>query len=133
MSINWRAVGIGFLVTVVIGLVGGFTVPFTDLTVPALSWGLIGLLGGFVSGYLAGGTILNGAANGILGTTIGALAVLVVLLLAGTLLLGALGLAMALVPLLLLGLYAIPGAIGGAIGALLKNSAARDVGQPTGR
>lgn len=133
MPINWRAVGIGFVVTVIIGLLGGFTIPFTSVTLPALSWAVIGLIGGFVSGYLAGGGLMNGAAHGILGTTIGALVILVILLVTGTLLFGLVGLSVFLVPLLLLGLYAIPGAIGGAIGALLKATVAREMQQPIGR
>lgn len=77
MVVNWRAVGIGFVVTLVIGLVGGFAVPYTDITIPALSWGVVGLVGGAVAGYVAGGGVLNGSVNGILATTIGALVVLV--------------------------------------------------------
>jgi uncharacterized membrane protein len=123
MTINWRAVGIGFVVTLVIGLIGGFAVPYTDVTIPALSWGVVGLVGGAVAGYLVGGGIWNGAVNGILATTIGALVVLVVLGVVGTLLLGLVGLS----------LYAIPGAVGGAVGALLKGATAPEAGQPIGR
>jgi hypothetical protein len=133
MTINWRAVGIGFVVTLVIGLIGGFAVPYTDVTIPALSWGVVGLVGGAVAGYLVGGGIWNGAVNGILATTIGALVVLVVLGVVGTLLLGLVGLSLFLIPLLLLGLYAIPGAVGGAVGALLKGATAPEAGQPIGR
>ena len=132
-EINWRAVGIGFVITVIIGLLSGYTIPMTDITLPIVGWGLTGLIGGLASGYIAGNGATNGVVNGILGTTIGALVVLLVLLVAGTLFLGLVGLAMFLVPLLLLGLYAIPGAIGGAIGALLKGSESVEAGQPAGR
>jgi hypothetical protein len=133
MNIDWRAVGIAFVATVLVGLVSGFTVPFTDFTLPVLSWGVVGLIGGFVAGYLSGGTLPSGAVHGALGTTIGALVVLLVFLVTGTVLLGLVGLSLVLVPLLLLGLYAIPGALGGALGSLVKRSTAREMGQPTGR
>ena len=132
-EINWRAVGIGFVVTLVIGLIGGFTVSMTDLTMPIIGWGLTGLVGGAAAGYVAGHGVDNGIVNGILGTTIGAIVVLGALLIAGTLLFGLVGLSVFLVPILLLGLYAIPGAVGGAIGAMLKGTESAEAGQPAGR
>ncbi len=132
-EINWRAVGIGFVVTLVIGLIGGFTVSMTDLTIPIIGWGLTGLVGGAAAGYVAGHGVDNGIVNGILGTTIGAIVVLGALLIAGTLLFGLVGLSVFLVPILLLGLYAIPGAVGGAIGAMLKGTESAEAGQPAGR
>ncbi len=55
---NWRAVGIGFLVMVVVGLVG--------LAVPGIGQLFAGLVGGFVAGYIAGGGLLSGAWHGLL-------------------------------------------------------------------
>jgi hypothetical protein len=133
MDINWRAVGIGFAITIIIGLLSGFTIPTTDFTLPSLSWAITGLIGGASAGYIVGNGLTRGAVHGILGTTIGALVVIVILGVLGTLLLGLVGLSLFLVPLLLLGLYAIPGAIGGAIGALLKGTTTPEVRQPAGR
>ncbi|WP_313691126.1 DUF5518 domain-containing protein [Halorarum halobium] len=137
MTINWRAVGIGFVVTLLAGVVAGFTVPVADLSLSGASWVVAGILGGAAAGYVADAGRRTGAAHGALATTIGALAVLVVLGAAGSFLAAAIGLELLLVSLLLLGLYAIPGAIGGWVGAMAKRSAEEpsemDAGRPAGR
>lgn len=133
MAINWTAVAVGFVITLVIGVVAGVGIPMMELTLPAMGWVVTGLVGGAAAGYLAGGDATNGAAHGILGTTIGSIVVVGILAIAGTLVLGLVGLSVFLVPLLMLGLYAIPGAVGGAVGAVFKGTRTAEVGQPAGR
>ncbi|WIV68225.1 DUF5518 domain-containing protein [Natrialbaceae archaeon AArc-T1-2] len=60
---NWRAVMIGFVVAVVIGIVG--------IALPGLGQLTAGLLGGFVAGYLAGGGLLSGFWHGLLAGALG--------------------------------------------------------------
>jgi len=55
---NWRAVGTGFLVMVLVSLVG--------FVVPVLGHLVAGLAGGFVAGYLADDGLLGGAWHGLL-------------------------------------------------------------------
>ena len=132
-TIDVRAVLAGFVTTVAIGVLGGLALPLTDFTVPTLSWVGTGLVGGFVAGYLAGGGVGQGALNGIVGTTLAALLVGVVLAVVGTVLFGLVGLATVLLGALFLGLHAIPGAIGGGLGGLVKNRSVRPASRPTGR
>lgn len=132
-EVNWRAVAVGFVVTLIIGLISGYTIPFTDMVIPVIGWGLTGFVGGAAAGYMAGHGISNGAVNGILGTTIGAILVLGFFSILGTVLFGVVGLSAFLGSFLVLGLYAIPGAVGGAVGALLKGSEPTETGRPAGR
>ncbi|WP_129115956.1 DUF5518 domain-containing protein [Halegenticoccus tardaugens] len=121
MTINWKAVVYGFIVALAIGLLSGATLPGTDMTLPIIGWGLAGILAGFVAGYVAGGPMSDGAIHGGLATIVGALVILLAVTFTGVLFAG-------LVPavgiftlgLLLLVVYAIPGAIGGAIGSWEK-------------
>jgi hypothetical protein len=133
VDINWRAVAAGFVVTLIVGFLSGATVPETDITLPVIGWGLTGLLGGLTAGYMAGHGYGNGAINGAVATTIGAIIVLAVLALFGTLLLGAFGLGLALFGVVFLVLYAVPGAVGGALGAMLKGREPARVGRPARR
>lgn len=74
--VNWKALGIGFIVTLILAFIGLF-IPF--ITLP-----LAPLFGGIVVGYLAGGSYRNGIINGGLSTGIaGFIYSLVVLLLLG--------------------------------------------------
>ncbi|WP_224267888.1 DUF5518 domain-containing protein [Haloprofundus salinisoli] len=132
-QLNWLAIVIGFVVTLLIGLLSGNAIPLTDLTLPVIGWGLTGVVGGLAAGYVAGHGMGNGAVNGLVATTIGAILVYAVLTILGTVLFGFAGLSFALVALLFLGLYAIPGAVGGAVGAMLNRSSPADRAQPTGR
>ncbi|KTG09543.1 hypothetical protein AUR64_13600 [Haloprofundus marisrubri] len=132
-ELNWRAIGLGFVVTLVLGLLSGNSIPLTDLTLPVIGWGLTGIVGGLAAGYVAGRGMGNGAVNGIVATTIGAILVYAVLAVFGTVLFGFVGFTVALVGLLYLGLYAIPGAVGGAVGAMLNRSSPADRTQPAGR
>lgn len=131
MEMNMRAVAYGFVVSLLIGLVGGAVIPGTDMTIPALGWGLAGIVAGLVAGYVAGGTIPNGAIHGGLATVIGAFVLLVAVSFVGVLfggLVPAVGLLT--VGVTLLAIYAIPGAIGGAVGSWGKGRRAKPTGRP---
>jgi hypothetical protein len=120
MEINWRAVGYGFLATVIIGLLSGFTIPFTNVTLPVVGYGLAGLIGGFVAGYMATTSIGSGMVHGGIATVIGGFVVLVILSLLAVFVSPVTGLGLLAAGLLVLFLNAIPGAVGGAIGSFVK-------------
>ncbi|WP_049934581.1 DUF5518 domain-containing protein [Halalkalicoccus jeotgali] len=131
MAIDMKAVVYGFIVSLLIGLIGGAVVPGTGMTVPVMGWGLAGIVAGLVAGYVAGGTVGNGAVHGGLATVIGALVLLVAVAFVETLfggLVPAFGLLTVGVTLLVI--YAIPGAIGGAIGSWSKNRRATRQARP---
>lgn len=67
---DWYAVGVGFAVTLVLGIVG--------LAIPGLGQLTPGLVGGFVAGYMVGGTG-RGAWHGLLAGSIGGILVALVL------------------------------------------------------
>ncbi len=118
MDVNTKAVLYGFVVSLLIGLVGGAVLPGTETAIPVLGWGAAGIVAGLVARYVAGGSVGNGAIHGGLATVIGALVLLVAVSFAGALfggLIPAFGLFS--VGVALLAVYAIPGAIGGAIGS----------------
>ncbi len=111
---NWRAVVVGFLVTVFAGLVG--------LVVPGIGQLFAGLLGGFVAGYMAGGGLVSGAWHGLLaGGFAGFLLALVIGL--GSLALGPIGAVVgggvAVLVLALTFLLALDSALAGLVGGLL--------------
>jgi hypothetical protein len=115
---DWRAVGIGFLVHVLLGLIG--------FALPGIGHLAAGLIGGFVAGYLAGGGLGRGFWHGLLAGSIGGIAVGILLAIA----VGVFGLALGPIgPLLGAGvlvvvvlidlLLGLESAIAGAIGAAL--------------
>jgi hypothetical protein len=127
--INWKAIGLGFIVTLVVALIG--------LYVPFLSLPIAPLIGGIVAGYLVGGSYRNGIINGGLSAGIGGFiyALATVLLLGGTISASAatMGInvtsetltAIAVVgAILAFILYFILGLIGGIIGVFLKERGA---------
>jgi len=129
MDINWRAVFVGFLVAVTLGLIVSWLVPPTETS--ALLHALPGLIGGGVAGYMVSGAG-RGAIHGGLATIVGGLLTLVVLAVAGVLFAGILLTAGAFVVglLVLLG-QAIPGAIAGAVGGWAsQRGEARETGAP---
>lgn len=121
MEMNWRAITYGFLATLVVGLVSGTGLPFTDATLPTVGAGLTGVIGGIVAGYAARRGAVDGALYGAVATTLGAIVVGLVLVALGTLAAGFLG----LLGLVALAAYvvvaAVPGAIGGVVGGLLAD------------
>jgi len=122
MNINWKAVLAGFVATLAFGLISGLLYAGSE-TVGVLGyWGVIGIFGGLVAGYLVGGPLGSGAIHGGLATVLGSIFVLVIatfttVLFGGVVLsLGVLGFG-----ILMLAFHAIPGALGGALGSWLKN------------
>ncbi len=79
---NWRAVGIGFLVEIVVGVFA--------FALPGIGHAAAGLLGGFVAGWIAGGGIGSGAWHGLLAGSIGGI-VIAILVAIGATLLGTIG------------------------------------------
>jgi hypothetical protein len=131
MEINWTAVATGFVMTLALGFISGLIYVGSEASVVFLYWGGIGLLGGLTAGYIAGGTASSGAVHGGVATVLGSLVVLAItafttLLFAG--LVASFG--VLIVGLLLLAFYAIPGALGGAIGSWAKHR--RAAPEPTG-
>lgn len=97
--VNWRSVGVGTAVTLILAFIGLF-VPFLSILAP--------IIGGFVAAYMAGGDYGDGAANGGVAGGIGLL-IFVGLFLA---LFGAIGGA-------LIGDVGLGAAAGGIVGAVI--------------
>jgi hypothetical protein len=120
---NWRAVGIGFVVLLVIGI-------FSPL-IPVIGQIGAGLIGGFVAGYLAGGDLRRGAWHGLLAGSITGVVLTAIIAVVGSLIvagpgmnpfggfLGGTGLFAIGVALTLL--FALDSAIGGAVGSFVSD------------
>lgn len=116
---NWRAVLIGFVVEIVLGVVG--------LLLPGIGQLAAGLIGGFVAGYIAKAGLGGGAWHGLLAGSIGGIILAIFLTIAvtiiGTIGLGPFGPLLGsftfLAAIMVAILFAIDSAIGGAIGGLL--------------
>jgi len=118
MELNWKAVVIGFIATIALGIIGGLIVAGTETVALTTSWGLIGIGGGLVAGYIAGGTVSTGAIHGGIATVLGSLLTLAIVTFTTLLFAGVVPTFGVLVGgLLLLAFYAIPGALGGAVGS----------------
>lgn len=130
MELNWRAIGIAFVTTVFLGLLSGVGIPFTEMALPALSQGLIGLIAGVGAGYIVGGKLTNGAVHGAIGTSVGAILFASLLAVTGIVTLGLLGLGVAGFVVVALLAVMIPGAIGGAVGSFLKERNTREQRAP---
>ncbi|UTF52689.1 DUF5518 domain-containing protein [Natronosalvus rutilus] len=118
MKLNWTAIATGFVVTFLVAVISGLLVAGSELTTLAMSWTVIGIVGGLAAGYVAGGTMTSGVVHGGIATVVGSLVTLVIavfttLLFAG--LVPAFGVSVG--GLLLIAFYAVPGAIGGAAGS----------------
>lgn len=106
---NWRAVGIGFVVELVLSV---FFV-------------IAGIIGGFVAGYIAGGGLGNGFWHGLLAGAIGGVIVAIIVGLFGSAVLGVMtggfgilaGLGVTVIAVVLFFVISIPSAIGGLVGA----------------
>ena len=130
MNINWTAVVTGFVMTLALGFISGLVYVGSEASGVLLYWGGIGLFGGLTAGYIAGGTASSGAVHGGMATVFGSLVVLAIMAFT-TLLFGGLVASFSVLTLglLLLALYAVPGALGGAIGSWAKNR--RTAPEPT--
>ncbi|WP_256393576.1 DUF5518 domain-containing protein [Natronoarchaeum rubrum] len=117
---NWRAAVVGFLVITVLGAVG--------IVVPGLGQLTAGLVGGFVAGYMAGGSLSSGAWHGLVAGSLGGIVAAVVLWFGLTVLgfvggpvgaaIGSLGgLVLALAVIAFSMIVALESAVAGAIGA----------------
>ncbi|WP_254762941.1 DUF5518 domain-containing protein [Natrinema marinum] len=129
MTINWTAVVVGFVVTLALGFISGLIYVGSGASVALLYWGGIGLFGGLTAGYLAGGAMSSGMIHGGMATVFGSLILLVITSFT-TLLFGGLVASFGVftVGVLLLAFYAIPGAVGGAVGSWAKHRrAAREM------
>ncbi|WP_277524882.1 DUF5518 domain-containing protein [Natrinema salsiterrestre] len=121
MNINWSAVVTGFVVTLVLGFISGVIYVGSEASVVVLYWGTIGVLGGLVAGYLVGGTVGSGAFHGGIATVFGSLILLAIAAFTTLLFAGVVPTFGVIVfGLLMLAFYAIPGALGGAIGSWAK-------------
>lgn len=133
MEVNWRAVGAGFVTAVVIGLLSGVTIPFVGVTLPVIGYGLAGLVGGFVAGYMATSVTENGMIHGGLATVIGGIVVLMILSLLTVFASPVAGVSVFVAGMIVLLLQAVPGAVGGAIGSYVnrrREPADVEVGKP---
>ncbi len=116
--VDWGAVILGFLLSLVLGAIFAVIIPI---------WGgIIGLLlAGMVVGYMVGGDAINGAINGAFAGIFGALVLSILLLIAGTLILGIIGFAAATITsvFIIVGFFGVMliMAVGGAVGAIVKN------------
>jgi len=118
MELNWKAIVIGFVATLAFGIVSGLIVAGTELMSLATSWAMIGIVGGLVAGYLAAGTVSTGAVHGGIATVLGSLITLAIVTFTTLLFAGVVPTFGVLVGgLLLIAFYAIPGALGGAVGS----------------
>ncbi|ELY49595.1 hypothetical protein C495_00160 [Natronorubrum sulfidifaciens JCM 14089] len=117
--------------TLALGFISGLVYVGSEASVVLLYWGGIGLLGGLTAGYLAGGAVSSGAVHGGLATVFGSL-ILLAIVTVTSLLFGGLvaSFGVLVLGLLMLVFYAIPGALGGAIGSWAKHR--RATPEPTG-
>ncbi|SIS00044.1 DUF5518 domain-containing protein [Natronorubrum thiooxidans] len=131
MDINWTAVVTGFVMTLALGFISGLIYVGSEASVVLLYWGGIGILGGLTAGYLAGGTVSSGATHGGIATVFGSLVLLVIATFTTLLFAGLVASFSVLVlGILMLAFYAVPGALGGAIGSWTKHR--RAAPEPTG-
>ena len=118
MEFNWKAIGIGFAVTIALGIGSGLIVAGTELMSLATSWAVIGVVGGLVAGYIAAGTVGTGAIHGGIATVLGSVITLAIVTFTTLLFAGVVATFGVLVGgVLLLAFYAVPGALGGAVGS----------------
>ena len=116
--VDWGAIILGFILSIIFGGIFAIIIPV---------WGgILGLLlAGMVVGYLVGGDAMNGAVNAGLAGVFGAIVLSLLLLIAGTLILGIIGFAAATITSLFIfvgfvGVMLIM-ALGGAIGSIVKD------------
>ena len=116
--VDWGAIILGFILSIIFGGIFAIIIPV---------WGgILGLLlAGMVVGYLVGGDAINGAVNAGLAGVFGAIVLSLLLLIAGTLILGIIGFAAATITSLFIfvgfvGVMLIM-ALGGAIGSIVKD------------
>jgi hypothetical protein len=118
--VNWRAVGIGFIIELVLSIV--------LVIIPGFGQLAAALIGGFAAGYIAGGGLGNGFWHGLLAGAIGGIIVAVIIGLFGSALLGAVtggpgavfGVGLIVFAIIVFFIISIPSAIAGLVGAAVK-------------
>lgn len=120
MVLHFRAILYGFLLSILLTVLSGFTIPFTDLGIPGLSAAVVGLLAGFVTGYVADQGLTSGAVNGAVATTLGSIISVLVLSVIGTLVVGAIGAGIFVIGVFLVVAQMVPGALGGVLGSVVR-------------
>jgi hypothetical protein len=134
MDFKAKAIVYGIIATIVVGLLSGAGVPFTDMTLPVVGAGLTGIIGGLVAGYVSGTKLDDGALNGGVATAAGAIVAFVILTVAGLMAGPIPAMGLFAFGVLFVIVAAIPGAVGGALGSWLKGrSARRSAARPAGR
>lgn len=119
---NWRAVGIGFLIELFLGIVG--------LLVPGIGQLVAGLIGGFVAGYLGSTTVRGGLWHGLLAGSLGGFFIAIpvgILVAVASIEIGLTtqfwsliaGVGVTMVTLLVAVVLGVNSAVGGAIGGLI--------------
>ena len=117
MQVSGRAIAYGFSTAFILGSVAAVLFPFATVMTPLLMYGLIGGIAGLVAGFYAPEGTGSAVLNGGLSTTIGGVVVGAMLVLLGLLFEGLVAsFGIAVVGLIVVATYAIPGAVGGAIG-----------------
>ncbi|MDS0294595.1 DUF5518 domain-containing protein [Halogeometricum luteum] len=119
---NYRAILYGLAASIVIGLLSGLGLPYTDASLPIIGAGLSGLLAGGIAGYVNRGTMGSDALHGGIATVVGGIIVATFLLVFGTLVAGVFGLAAGVAAFLVVAVTAVPGALGGALGGMLADT-----------
>ncbi len=116
--VDWGTIILGFILSIIFAGIFAIIIPI---------WGgILGLLlAGMVVGYIVGGDAINGAINGALAGVFGAIVLSLLLLIAGTLILGIIGFAAATITsfIILIGFVGVMliMAVGGAIGSIVKD------------
>ena len=132
---NWRAVGIGLAIELILGFVG--------LLVPGIGQFIAGLVGGFVAGYIASTSIRSGLWHGLLAGSLGGFLLAVPIgIVVGVASIGlglmdqfgslVAGLGTTVVVLFIAVILGANSALGGALGSLVRDVyESRSSGQPT--
>jgi predicted Na+-dependent transporter len=111
--INWKPVAIGFVVTLILEIIG-VLIGFWGMFVPLIISILAPVIGGLLAAYIAGGEYIDGARNGGLAGGFGSLVAAIIVLSGADLA------AIIFSAIFSFILSAILGIIGGTIGIVLK-------------
>ena len=134
MDFKLRAIIYGIVATIIVGLLSGAVVPFTNMALPVTGALVTGIIGGLVAGYVSGTKLNDGALNGGVASAAGAIVALIVLTVAGLMAGPVPAMGLFAFGVLFVIVAAIPGAVGGALGSWLQGrSAKRRAGRPASR
>ncbi|EFW93632.1 hypothetical protein ZOD2009_00775 [Haladaptatus paucihalophilus DX253] len=125
MDFKAKAIAYGIVATIIVGLLSGAGIPFTDMTLPVVGAGLTGIIGGLVAGYVSGTKLDDGALNGGVATAAGAIVALVILTIGGLLAGPVPAMGLFAFGVLFVVVAAIPGIVGGALGSWLNGRSER--------